>query len=556
MRWLLRPYILVLVSAALVLSAAALVLWPRTPENKAIPQPVEKGDQEIVWLYAATNAAPWERFVTAIKTAKHRLEADHPELALQVDDQNAFPPQTTAVPELSLAVRGIKGRLWFRWYKLTSDLKTQDWVRALLDRRPPPLAIIGGGSSDLAIDLAHSLKDEALRHELGSTAPLLLITTATADEAPAEGSLNAIYAGRTFRFCFTNRHMAEAVTDFIWSQDDLRPDNDPFYSTFWRDDPYSEDLNQRFCDALAVRGLQSSARDWGWLAGYAALGGVPIDPAAVWIGQFRAATHFAESIPYSVGMFARPNRWEVEAARGLLKERLKEEYRTSQRPLLIVPGQSQPARRFLRALVRTAPVEARRFIVATGDAIAFNTVYRDRNEAWHVQDLPFSLVFFCHRNPVDRDAGFIPENGTEATAGNDSTSSSAGTEDLLLFVDIVESLVQGAYRDRTAGIAPSLVPSAEELRQVLSQARWLKDAARIRFDQGGQVFFDEGGNRHSGTGEHVVYLRPSIHGEEVLPRASILVCSWPPRKAPGHRLRPYKALEVDYEGASRQETEQ
>jgi hypothetical protein len=37
--------------------------------------------------------------------------------------------------------------LVFRWYKFTGDWNTQEWVEALLERRPPPLAIIGGSSS-------------------------------------------------------------------------------------------------------------------------------------------------------------------------------------------------------------------------------------------------------------------------------------------------------------------------------------------------------------------------------------------------------------------------
>src|SRR5437667_12910415 len=129
MKWLFRPSSLVLVSVALTLGAAAVVLWPRAPDKKPTPQPVAEGDQEIVWLYAATNAAAWERFVTAVSLAAHRLQNDQPELGLHVNTENAFPLNTTAVPELSIAFAFRKGRLWFRWYKLTSDQKTPDWVR-------------------------------------------------------------------------------------------------------------------------------------------------------------------------------------------------------------------------------------------------------------------------------------------------------------------------------------------------------------------------------------------------------------------------------------------
>src|SRR5438309_5794194 len=177
MKWLLRPSILVLVLFALAASAAALALWPRAPVNRALPLSLQPGDQEIVWLYPATNTDPWERFVSAFDLAQK--EAVFPGPAFTVNKENAFPDQTTAVPEVALSFQGSKGKLWFRWYKITSDLKTQDWVAALAARHPAPLAIIGGGTSDVAIDLARALRSETDRLELGPSAPLLLLTTAT-----------------------------------------------------------------------------------------------------------------------------------------------------------------------------------------------------------------------------------------------------------------------------------------------------------------------------------------------------------------------------------------
>src|SRR5262249_7220846 len=140
--WLLRPSVLVLVSMGLTLSAAALVLWPRATDNRASPQPVAEGDQEVVWLYAATNTAAWERLVTAENKAVHGLQIAQPGLGLAADTRNAFPAQTTAVPEVAISVKGSRGRLLFRWYKLSSGVKSQDWAKALLQRRPAPLAII------------------------------------------------------------------------------------------------------------------------------------------------------------------------------------------------------------------------------------------------------------------------------------------------------------------------------------------------------------------------------------------------------------------------------
>src|SRR5207245_1881341 len=131
---------------------------------------------------------PWERFVKAVETARERLQAGDSPLELEIDEANAFPLQTTTVPEVALSVKGNRGRLWVRWYKITSDLKQKDWVSALLSRRPAPLAIIGGSSSDLAIDLAKRMKEETDRQGLAN-GPLLLLTMATADSIAEEPGL-------------------------------------------------------------------------------------------------------------------------------------------------------------------------------------------------------------------------------------------------------------------------------------------------------------------------------------------------------------------------------
>src|SRR5262245_2021411 len=143
-----RPSLLVLGSAALAL-AAVVILWPRGDADggPAAPRPVPPGDQEIVWLNAATSGVAWERFVPAIR----QVQSATPDLSL--DDAGAVPEQTAAVPEVALTRRGGKARLWVRWYKLTGQTKIPDWVEALARRDPPPLAIIGGGSSDRARDL-------------------------------------------------------------------------------------------------------------------------------------------------------------------------------------------------------------------------------------------------------------------------------------------------------------------------------------------------------------------------------------------------------------------
>jgi hypothetical protein len=49
---------------------------------------------------------------------------------------------------------------------------------------------------------------------------------------------------------------------------------------------------------------------------------------------------------------------------------------------------------------------------------------------------------------------------------------------------------------------------------------------KLTFDPTARPLFIDDGNRHSGTGEHVVYLSPEYQGPRVLPRAAIEVWSW------------------------------
>jgi hypothetical protein len=177
------------------------------------------------------------------------------------------------------------------------------------------------------------------------------------------------------------------------------------------------------------------------------------------------------------------------------------------RPLLVLTGQQQPSRRFLRDLARSAPELARRFVVATGDALSFNTIYRDRLVTWPIQDLPFTLVFFAHRNPIDESAGFVTPPAERGT--NDTRALPSGTEDVLLYRDIVEAVAL-AFRE---GDRPSR--HADDLGAGLAGIHLAGEP--------GVPLFGPGGQRNSGTGEHVVLVRPKFHGSRVLPRSTIEV---------------------------------
>jgi len=166
--------------------------------------------------------------------------------------------------------------------------------------------------------------------------------------------------------------------------------------------------------------------------------------------------------------------------------------------------------------------------VASGDAIAFNTLYRDRNVSWPIQDLPFSLVCFCHRNRwIVRPVSSLPRTPVRPDGGR--LAQHDRHEDLLLYRDIVEALVQAVSQGESAP------KDAEGLRERLGRIR-LKDG-RMGFDPDGLPLFDDDGNRHSGTGAHAVWLRPSVERGRVKPEATITVWSWQPGQPAGSRWR-------------------
>src|SRR5262245_39393548 len=121
LKWALRPVLLLIISLTFVVVAAVLMYSTPVSEARSEPRPVRAGDREIVFLYQATGGATWQRFV---KAAEHL----HGWRDFEVDSRNAFPPQTTAVSELIVSSRSAKGRLVFRWYKLTGTQRVGDWV--------------------------------------------------------------------------------------------------------------------------------------------------------------------------------------------------------------------------------------------------------------------------------------------------------------------------------------------------------------------------------------------------------------------------------------------
>ena len=244
-------------------------------------------------------------------------------------------------------------------------------------------------------------------------------------------------------------------------------------------------------------------------------------------------------LPYSVGDFNHPTPPEQVAVSALLSNNSP----FPPHSLLVLPGNAQRMRRFLGNLRSRAPLDVRNLLVVNGDALSFNTVYRDRDYVWNIQDLPFSLVFFCHRNPTDPAVGF----GWQPDAKHGL--STTGTAELLLYRDVLESVLHAAFDEGR------LLEGADAFLARLRMSRWYETAADGQ--RSGHVFnaqvhagaeasrplFDPAGNRQRHTGEHIVWLRPRYSGDRLDLVSTLSVWrtqgeAWrpPPPEAPGREV--------------------
>jgi hypothetical protein len=528
----------ILLAGYLTLRSSGILGSPVQARAKEVPE----GDQEVAFIQAATNAATWERFVAGLHRFKSRRNVKKYWPDLVVDDSNAFPEQSAAVPEVSLSYPGCAGKLWFRWYKLSSEADSEKWAKELAQRQPAPLAVIGGGSSDRARDLAMALRDQpSWRGE----PPVLMITTATADNVypgdavPFPESLMTLYPGGTYRFCFTNSQMAEAIWDFVWTQEDLRPATNPnfllpsgviealggdlwgslplvlwgslqpqphlVHIVEWLDDPYSRDLAHQFRSVFS-------------------------DPD----NSPTPLTSFC--VPYSVGDVWIPNPREAFVVQTLANFLPPS---PDERCLLILPAVDKPARRFLRSLAFAAPREIGNVVAVTGDSIGFNTFYRDRQMAWNIQELPVPVVAFFHQNPVAWREATPTGSGdvSPAIMPNDPTA----TDDVLMNADIVATLAEAAFglqQDAASACAPRIVANSRDLNAEIKRRR--------------ANYFADDGNRRGGNGEFLMCLRPLNAAGRVLPRASLEV--WRRRSTgPDHKFwERIKKLDLDYGDSGRE----
>lgn len=504
LRWLAGGVALCLLVVTAGLALRELGIWVEFEPGRI--RPVEPGDREIAWLAPATSAETWERLVKAVRLLANDCQKTHGTGSkLSLNDARAFLQLTADVPELGLSF-GDSGTLWIRWYKLSGGNDVGHWIEALRRRGRPPLAIVGGETSDRALALADILAQK--QDAWFGSPPLLLITTATAERyLPANRPdlearhdqwprLLGVYPGRTFRFCFTNTRMVESVLEFVhlhpevWPRQAAKPPAEPapakrppffLFTLTWADDGYSTDLASAFHQRFARMVWERYGKE--------------TEPPAD-----------GDIVVYSVGGLYQPNPREEMAVGLFLSSHLNEH--GDQPQLLVLPTGTQRARRFLRTLCSRAPKDVRNIVVANGDAIGFNNVYRDRDLAWNIQDLPVPLVFFSHRDPIDAAAGFERKEQDRVERSS--------TQDLLLFRDLFEAMVLATFDES------GLIDDDDVIRTRLRSIVWTGD--RIGLGKASALaFFDVEGNRSAGTGEHIVWLRPHHEGARVLAQADLSV---------------------------------
>ena len=454
-------------------------------------------DRYILWLAPPTSMVSWQRFVQALQNEVKGFAGNLGELDLS----QAVPDNQGLVPEVVLKV-GDKTLRW-RWAMETGAMG--DLLAGEIGESGRILAVIGGSTTESAMRLAKAMRiySEGLAED---KRPLLLLQTATADtvqsgmveldggkvaqteDLPSHEQLMKVYPGRTFRFGFNNRRIAEVVTRYVRDLYQPIAPSSPAM-VVWEDDPYGVDVLDSFRSAF------ESQENW---------------KGQIWGNPIR--------IRSGVAAMENPNRHELKAANDFASE--LGESRKLGRPWIVMGGQADPCRRFLGALARRLPTNNPKDLplVAFGDTPGFNRVFRDQRLLWPLEDLPFELVFFSHQDPACFLAGFKPNPSVENKWQSNST------DDLLLWGNVA-----GAILATWGPLPEGPKIYSENLRKGFSLLKVKQDLSEgegvgnysLQFKAGGNIeedgwpFFDAMGDRMPGTGEHLIHLEPTKTGATI-----------------------------------------
>ena len=103
----------------------------------------------------------------------------------------------------------------------------------------------------------------------------------------------------------------------------------------------------------------------------------------------------------------------------------------------------------------------------------------------------------------------------------DNYVSTTGTQDLLLYADILNALLQAAFQDQ------ALIADADVVKNRLQLTRWYKgkvlNPGFAAAPADSTNLFTAEGERNHKTGEHVVWLKPEFTGNRVDAKATITV---------------------------------
>ncbi|MEI7852849.1 MAG: hypothetical protein WCJ06_04025 [Planctomycetota bacterium] len=471
---------------------------------------LEPNEKEIAWIYPASYSSAWERLVSSGK-----LLANHPDpflakVKFELGSQT-FPELTASVPFFKISHPNSKLVIVVKWYKISSDMKYEDWVEKLFSRSIIPSAIVAGPTTDDAMAIVQAVAKVVAKVNVGKAPPLILTTASSntlakdfngtfGPNSTDDIGLMGIYPEKTFRFGFDNRIMSDAIIRLLWSNPDLKPDSDPVHIVLWEDDSYARDFVATFWASLNKQTVADGLAAYGWVCStvfaqqntnFAFLLAPPLQMLGKKASSFSMNMHpIPQIIDSSIGVRYAANRFEKEALRFLLLDiKLKPE---QTQPLMVVGSQALQARRFLRELSLSDPKLAQKMVVVTGDTLSLNTVYRDREVAWPVSELPSKVVFFSHANPVSHEAGFRPINDWADTG---HLAKATSTEELIFSSQILEGLLPGLFID------------TGDLSLYLKKLTW--DGDRVTVEKGTPLF-DAAGNRNAGTGEFIGVLKPLL----------------------------------------------